>query len=63
MPTRESRIRREAKLTGQHVSDNRDRGVKVSKEAVDILLKAFSYPPTAPEAKPESISKLHKENE
>ena len=62
MPTKESRIRREMKMSGQHVSDNRDRGVKVSKDAVDILLHGLGYPTTAVKV-PDVPSKLHKENE
>jgi hypothetical protein len=62
MPTRESRIRRQLRMTGQHVGGQHDK-MKVSKDAVDILLRAFGYPTTAPTVPPESISKLHKENE
>ena len=63
MPTKESRIRREMKMSGQHVSDNRDRGVKVSKDAVDCLLRALGYPTTAPLIDTAFVTKLKKEKE
>ena len=63
MPTKESRLRREAKLTGTHVYDNRNADMKVDKDAVDLLLQAFGYPTTAPLMDAAHVTKLHKENE